>query len=238
MDLVYTVRDESTWDHNELRYSIRSMAKHLKGFDRVVIVGHRPDFVKEVVHIPAEDPYRYNRARNIYEKILAVCNDPEISDRFICASDDHFLLHDFEAATFPNFYCCTLQETASKMHDDNYYKKHVQVTLDVLTAAGLPTINFNVHSPVVYDRTEYLRIISAYEWDLPKSYLSKSLYLNSLRAPGQLMADCKIHTPKTRTAIERKISGWPMFSTNEFSLNDAMKFRLQDLYPAPSPWEK
>src|SRR5687768_13919743 len=110
MDIVYTIGTESKCDDLELRYSIRSMVKHLHGFDRVVLVGHKPSWAKDVIHIPCNDPHVANRARNIYDKILKAAMHAEVSENFICASDDHFLLADHDAATFP-FYQCGALET-------------------------------------------------------------------------------------------------------------------------------
>ena len=39
MDVVYILGKGSVWKDNEIRYSLRSIEKHLTGFDRVFIVG-------------------------------------------------------------------------------------------------------------------------------------------------------------------------------------------------------
>src|SRR5688572_23171465 len=150
MDLVYTVSSQSRCNDLELKYSLRSMVKHLHGFNRVIIVGHLPEFLKDVIHIPAEDPHVNNRARNIYEKILKACQHPETSNEFICASDDHFLLEDHNASHFPFYQCGSLDDCFRRLGKNNYYKSHVESTMQALTDRGLPTTNFNVHSPIAY----------------------------------------------------------------------------------------
>lgn len=237
MDVVYIVSRDAPDNHLELRYSIRSMAKHMGGIDRLIITGHCPPFVKPDIFIPVEDKYPANRARNIYEKVLAACNHESTSSCFIYCSDDIFLLKDFAASTFPFFQCGTLECALSNIGDMNYYKKYVKVTYDALVAAGHTTINFNTHSPIRYDKSLLPAVTSKYDWNIPKGYILKSLYCNTIGARPEYMADPKIHTPKTKTAIARKIRSWSMFSTNEFSFNAEMKETLQELFPEPSVWE-
>lgn len=235
MDLVYIVSPGN--DGIELRYSIRSMVKHLQGFSRIVIVGHKPHFLKGVIHLPAPDPHRGNPARNIYEKILLACKDRRITKQFICASDDHFLLNNFSAASFPFFYDGSLQDYLKRITPENYYRAHVQNTYEVLAAAHLPTLNYNIHAPVIYAKHVFKGIMPAYDWNVRRGYLSKSLYCNFIQMPPAPINDCVIKTPKTKTAIYRKISGAPFFSTGDIAMNAEMKEVLQELFPAPSQFE-
>lgn len=238
MDLVYVVCASSPCDDLELKYSIRSMVKHLHGFDKIFIVGHYPRFLKDAIHIPAEDPYRHNGARNIYEKILAACRHPDVSSSFICASDDYFLLKDFDANNLPFYHCGDLLHAVKNLGKDNYYKIHVENTYKILLDRGLPTMNFNIHFPIVYDKELYLRHMQQYNWEVPRGYISKSLYANTMLIPGEFMQDVKIHTPKTKPAIYRRIKDEAVFSTNEHSVNDNMKEVWQELYPESSVVEK
>lgn len=238
IDLVYIVGDGSKCDDLELRYSVRSMVKHLKGFRAVYIVGHLPCFLKGVIHVPCPDHFGFNKARNIYEKILAACRREDLSEKFICASDDHFLLKDFDAGTFPYFYHGTLWDTISKLSTASSYKVYVENTYKALAGANLPTVNYNLHCPIIYDKGLFSYCMARYDWTGKKGFLSKSLYANTMKMAGQLLRDLKIHTPKTKTAIYRKLKDATIFSTDEFSINADMKEVLQELYPNPSPWEK
>lgn len=212
------------------------MEKHLQGLERIFIVGECPAKL-DVIHIPYPDNYPKDRARNIYTKILHACGVATLSDNFVCASDDQFLLHDFEAERMPSYHCGSLEDTLAGLGKDNYYKRHVEATLLALTARGLPTLNFNVHFPAVYNKHLFRHTMEAYNWEIPKGYIAKSLFLNSLRIEGEKIKDSKIHTPKTKTAIYRKIRDAKFVSTNEYSLNDPMKEVLQELFPTPSRWE-
>ena len=93
MDVLYVIGNSSQWgNHEELRYSIRSFQKHYKDLGKVFVVGHRPLWLQNVIHIPAEDPYASTET-NIVSKILLGCIS-DISEDFIFSADDYILLQD------------------------------------------------------------------------------------------------------------------------------------------------
>ena len=74
-DILIPLGTGSRHDNLELRYCLRSIEKHLKGVGNIFIVGEKPEWIKNVIHIPFKDnPNNWNRARNIYDKILAGIN--------------------------------------------------------------------------------------------------------------------------------------------------------------------
>lgn len=238
MDLVYIVSPDVYHDYLELQYSLRSAQKHLKGFEKLVIVGHCPGSIKPDIHIQVENLHGGNIARNIYEKILVACNDFNVSNSFVCMGDDYFLLKDFEVTTIPYFFEGDLQTTYDKLHPDNYYRKYVLNTLNALASRQLPILNFNVHAPIVYNKIHFKRATAPYDWEIKKGYMVKSIYCNTLGVTGESCTDVKFHTPKdTSRGIMRKIGNASFFTTNEHAINIAMKETLLNLYPEKSKWE-
>ena len=238
MDIVYTVSPSQVHDHTELRYSIRSLVKHLHCIDKIFIVGHKPEFLANTIHIPAENIKVFDPAFNIYQKVLAACLHSKLSSHFLYCSDDHFLLRDVRALEFPYYYSGNLEMAIARSTDAQSYKPHLLATLDVLTQRSLPTQHFNVHSPIVYRKDIFISLMREYDWTGKKGYVLKSLYANTLRIPGVEHVDVKIHNPKTKSAIYRKIKGHAFFSTDERALNPEMHEVLEELYPEQSPWEK
>ena len=237
MDLVYLVGEDKHHDHLELRYSIRSMVKHLDKISNLIVVGECPMFLKNVIHIPVPDAHKHNGARNIYEKILAACNDPRVSKNFLSNSDDYFLNKDFAADSFPCFFDGDLEQLNSKLGYDGGYKVYVENTLSVLKERKLSVLNFNVHAPMIINKERFSMIMPAFNWTIHKGYISKSLYANAAGITGTPATDIKIYTPKTRTALQRKLKDAPFYSTNEHAINEFMKDMLQELYPEKSKWE-
>jgi hypothetical protein len=236
MDLVYTV-SKDVHDHVELRYSIRSMYKYLQKFEKTFIVGECPSFLKDVIHIPAEDGHKNNSARNIYEKILKACDHPDLSDHFFYCADDCFLLKPLKFKKYPYFRSGDLPSLIQLLSKTSLYKPYVISTYNVLCSRNLPTLNFDIHLPIVYNKHIYKEIMAGYNWNVTKGYTSKTLYCNSLKIPGTIMKDVKLHTPKTKTAIYRKITGEVFFSTHIHSINHYLLEVFKELYPDPSPIE-
>lgn len=235
IDLVYlyTKGDDTT----EIKYSLRSIEKHLTGFRNLYIVGDDPGIFKDVTILVQPNSHKANRARCIYDRILRACKEEGVSDHFLYNSDDIFLLQNFEAIDMPYYYCNTLTDTYQKASKENSYRKYVEVTLNALQEKGLPLINFNGHSPIVYHKELFIDIMGRYNWEGPKGYISKSLYCNTLKIPGEFLKDIKIFTPKTKTAIMRKIDNSPMLSTDAPAINARMREVFEELYPKPSRWE-
>lgn len=237
MDVVYLHSAGSPGGCNEIRYSLRSLQKHLSGIDNVCIVGDDPGIFKNIIHIDYPNKHKYNRARNIYEKILRACQEDSLSDHFFYCSDDIYLLRDYEARCFPYYYCSTLPEMLKTISKENYYKQHVENTYNALIGRGLPTVYFNGHTPIVYHKELFKKVMAEYDWEIKKGYIAKSIYANTLRIPGEFMPDVKFHTPKTKTAIYRMLKGASIFSTSDDSINAEMNEVREELWPVASRWE-
>jgi hypothetical protein len=233
VDLVYTT-SKDTHEHVELRYSIRSMYKYLQKFDRIFVVGECPTFLKEVIHIPAEDKHKNNSARNIYEKVLAACDHPDLSDHFFYCADDCFLLKPLKFKKYPYFFSGNLSTIIQKQGKTSLYKPYVISTYEALRSRNLPTLNFDIHLPIVYNKHIYKEVMAGYNWNVAKGYTSKTLYCNTLKLPGVLMKDVKLHSAATKTAIYRRIKNETFFSTNVYSVNNYLLEVFKELYPEPS----
>lgn len=90
MDLLYVVGDHSAWEHNELRYSMRSVCANMP-HDRVIVSGHKPTWLQGVEHVPGKDD-KGSAARNAQTKALAALKSGLVGDRFKLMSDDLFIL--------------------------------------------------------------------------------------------------------------------------------------------------
>lgn len=237
-DVVYILGSGSKWDNNEIRYSLRSVEKHLKGIGSLFIVGFDPGFLKGHIHIRMADIHGENANRNILEKTLAACKDERVSNTFYASSDDIFLLKDFQASTFPRYHRNDLMSTIKKMKTTSGYRITLSNTHTVLSQKKLPTINFNIHAPFLYDKKKFPDVVSQYPMDVHYGYGVKSLYANTLKLDGEYLPDCKIDEVLTYQQIFEKIKKRPLFSIGDKGINKDMKSILYDLYPNPSRWER
>src|ERR1035438_10130107 len=94
VDVVYKLGSGSDNNNDELRYSLRSLSK-FRDLGKVYIVGYKPDFIQNVIHIPMEDIFKSNKDANLIEKLSAAAKCPDISDCFLNMSDDQIFLAEF-----------------------------------------------------------------------------------------------------------------------------------------------
>lgn len=235
IDVVYIFSKGSPWQNNEIRYSLRSVEKHLKNFRNVFCVGYKPEFLNaEVIEIPHKDIYS-NKSRNIMAKIYRACNDARISKNFIVFNDDYFLLSDTSAPDYPFYYNRDLKESHKSQW--NSYKKYIESTLLILEAGRKPTLNFDIHRPIIYEKTRFRKMANSYIWNIPFGYVVKSMYCNHFKIPGEMCEDHKINYPYKIKIIEQMNEGKPIFSIGDKALNNEMKAYIMKLYPLKSKFE-
>jgi hypothetical protein len=240
IDIVYVLGNGSRWKDNEIRFSLRSIEKHGSGFRNVYIIGNCPVFLKKVFHIPFPDRYNreHGKERNIATKLLRACECKALSDRFIFFNDDHFLLHDVKLEKFPYYHRGFLQESIAGGNQFNNYKKSMRNTLEALRLKGLKTVDFDIHTPIVYDKEQFPRIISQFDWNLKWGYVIKSLYGNSFGMKSKHLLDGKINSPHTVEGLQEFIKGKAVLSIGDRVINDSFQQFMLELYPKKSRWEK
>lgn len=235
IDVVYAIGFGSTWNDQELKYSLRSIEKHLTNYRNVYIIGSLPSFInkKSVTHIPAID--RHGHERNIMEKVKIACSTPEISDRFLFFNDDHYLLTRFDASRFPYYYDRTIDEKLEKARGK--YADSVRHTLHALKVRKVTRKYFDVHTPILYDKRLFPETMSQVDWDAQKNgFIVKSLYCNLNRIKGVPEKDGKVHQPMSCHALERHLRDKFVFSTPN-RITPEMAVFLDYLYPNPSKFE-
>lgn len=234
MDLVYSLGTGSHWDNNEIRYSLRSVEKFLK-VDYVYVIGECPSFLN-VYHIPLKESSvsAHNKQYNIFAKIMRACQTPTISKDFIYMADDHFWLKPVDR--IPYYHNGNLFNTWI-FHNCPSYQRTLMNTYNELLRRGLPTVNFNIHYPIVYNKEKFLQTVPLFRWGMYHGYAIKSLYCNSLKIEGECGIECKIKQPFRIADLQELTFGKELFSFGDEALNDSMKQYLQQLYPKKSRWE-
>lgn len=235
-DLVYIVGKNSCWNDNELRYSLRSVSKYLKNYNRVFIIGELPSFInpQSVVHLPCEDGIG-NKALNIKNKILLAAHTSEISENFMFFNDDYFLTADVDANDYPYYWKCELSHTESINH--TIYKQHVQATIKVLTARNHPLKNFDTHKPIIYNKERLKEVIYDYDWSIAYGYVMRSLYCNTLRISGEYKLDNKTVRPMRLSSWQEMIQGIDCFSVDDRAVDFIFKDFIHGLFSEKSGFE-
>lgn len=220
----------------ELRYCLRSAEKHLTGYGDVFIIGEKPEWLRNVVHIPCPDQgdKSYDKERNIFHKIMAACAYDRVSDDFLFMNDDHFLLQDYEAGKFP-YYCHGWLSGFMTVTD---YKHTIWNTIDWLRPLGHECLYFDIHCPIVYNKEKFNWCLSDADWTKHFGYCIKTGYGNSVEGLNAIeYPDLKINEAYSADKIRKLITGRAWFSIGDKAFNGEIKKVLQELYPHKSRYE-
>lgn len=217
----------------ELKYALRSIEKHLSGVGQVFIVGDVPEWTTNIIHLPFEQT-RGNikwKERNIYEKVLAACNDERVSERFLFMNDDHFLCSDYEAGEFPYYWHATLGISEQKRYGD--YKETLRNTLGI---TGQRMQDHDCHCPTLYSKYGFKKL-SQLDWKQHFGYAIKTMYAFFNNLEGEQTEDLKIKEQLCFQQLLKIVETRDWFSINDRALNDGMKILLKYLYPKKSKFE-
>lgn len=244
-DILLPLGTGSRQQDFELRYCLRSIEKHLKGVGNIFLVGEKPEWVQNVFHIPAKDnPNNWNRARNIYDKIMAGVNyfdktwienygfnGTKLSDNFLFMNDDHYLLTDYEADEFPYYHRGTIRGI------DYGNNRPQTMQMDNTERLFLQSINdFDIHCPIIYNKEKFKKSFPE-KWP-EHGYGIKSMYCAVNEIEGEEIEDLKFKEPLMKESIYQALEDRSWFSIGDRCLKSgAMKEVLGELYPNKSKYE-
>lgn len=247
IDIVIPLRNDSKWDNNEIRYCLRSVEKHLTDIRDVYIIGHKPKFLQNVKHIEMRDTSQWATV-NIRKKLLAACDNPEVSPNFLYMNDDHYLLESYKKDHF--YYCGTLDEALQSSKHSIY----TQIIRNTIYRLGGYAPYYDVHTPVLINKEVFTESMNQdpgeSAWPLNPNewhfcwggYLIKSTYCNYLFSKYKPVFDTtKVEDGKVRhymsyPQLKEFIMSRPVLSSTDDVLID-MRLLLQELYPEKSKYE-
>lgn len=237
IDLCYILGKGSTWANNEIRYSLRSVEKHLSNFGRVFVIGEKPENIENIIHIPCGDKGEFKEV-NIFYKVLRAAQEGDISENFLFFNDDHFLNKDQDVESFPNYNKGTLQDSINvKPYAVGGYMTPLRNCQHALKTKGYREINFDHHSPIVYNKTNIRLLETKYDWSVPAGYILKSLYGNTFVLNPYSSLDCKFSQPWTYQAYKDIVDTREVFSIGDGAINNDLIQLLEEKYPNKSRWE-
>lgn len=244
MDILYVVGSGSTWSNNELRYSLRSIAKFGRNIERVYLAGYKPAFVSEEVrHIPCTDDSK-RKHKNIMHKVLTTIEKSDISNRFLISSDDHFYIRETDFNRLPVYYQLrALPQTFSEKQLKNNYYKSLADTRSLLTKWGLPIYQTNPHCNTHFDTTLYRMAQPLFfeAMELPYGGELNCLMGNLLVSAGEkpsFFKDCKIDTFYNEEDLLQRLKDVECFSIADTAIQYGIGEYLHRLFPNKCKYEK
>ena len=177
-DILIPLKANGSYSNNiELLYALRSIYMHLKGYRYIWIVGESiPEWVVGVRFIRQVDRYQ-NKQANIHTAILSVMQHSECADNVIFWADDNVLLKDINATDIP----ITTNGTDLLDCDANgvWWDRTRKATGIALQEKGYTTVDYEAHTPVVFNKHKYLQLASEFDFYAnPNGLCYISMYLN------------------------------------------------------------
>ena len=227
MNYLYIVGDGSKYNDMELRYSLRSVEKYGNP-ENVHIIGHKPDFIGGVNHIPYKETD--NSYTNVWNKLLVGCR--EIQDtNIIVMNDDFFLLKGYNFATYSDG---AIPDRIKSEIINNKFRSVLTNTFKTLMLCSLGTTCYENHTPMPVNLSDLYQVLMSFNRQYPMCW--RSLYGNIYGRNVSELPNIKLGLETQQAAI-KLIHQRPCYSVGDDFLISCDEF-FDTLYPVKSRWEK
>ena len=245
MDVVYPFIDSlKTWQ--ELKYSIASVKKHLKGLDRIWIVGEYPNWLQEEFYYIPHERVPGIRLTNCYDatrKMELIINHPDISDNFVLMYDDIYLLQPIGVEEINKPYCW------GHFNEMNFIPGTKHEQLKWSTKVALEEYGFNdvasaeTHLPRYFNKRKMQLIFKEFN-PIENRLLTNTLYMNYYREPNEQTIVLKqtpgigaffygyndptaSYLPKTEQELNKILDSHLVLNHNNPGLSDMLKKAIE-----------
>ncbi len=182
-DIVYMVKD--TLKNEELVYSLRSVEENFQ-YNRVWFAGGKPKDLEPDgwMMIMQNAPSKWENVRNM---LVEVCKNDALTKDFWLFNDDFFILEPCDDK-LEQSYWGTLEDHIYRCRNAGEYASRLSHLVETLKAAGLGTLNYSVHRPILVNRKKALEVLEKF----PDEPMFRALYGNYAKIGGVDEPDYKI----------------------------------------------
>ncbi len=136
---------------------IAGLRDHAIGLRDIYVIGGDPE-TTSMRHVPCDDPLPCREA-NMIRKVLAACQNTEISDPFLLCANDEILIADIDMKEYPLH--------VSEPKQTGRYAQRVANTRTAIEEQGWPWAYYDGHIPIMIRKTEYIEAMHVMPWDAP-----------------------------------------------------------------------
>ena len=230
-DVVIPYKTPSNFSEEELRYTLRSIAKNFLSLRNVYIIGDCPNWVKRVIHIPTSQGY--SKVDNVRAAHSIAVTRPEISDNFVLWSDDIYLLRPIQqiplwhGGPLGNFL-----NTFKNRYLLSYYTSIIERTTNVVPGE-LP--HWELHIPVVMNKESLSYILETYGG---RGLLGRTLYGNIFHeGSGQYHQDVKLYRVEESKGWQTNPRYDTFVSSDDSTFYKILALPLANQFPDPCKFE-
>jgi hypothetical protein len=241
IDVVYVLGTGSSWKNNELRFSLRALEKNLKEFRKIWIVGEKPDWIKGINHIPFKDELVNNADGNIARKVLRVCQEKGLTEKFLFINDDHLVMKPVNAIDIPAFHKGDMATFSNEYFETDFWRGRLWRTKNILIQKGFTAFHYDCHVPMVMSKKLFPVVMSQFNFEKNIGFTMKSLYGNVVyKESGTRLKGEKITVfkPMTYDQVKEHCVGHKFVAFNDKGLRPGMKRWMYNNFPDPSSFEK
>lgn len=227
----------------KLRATLRGIDQNLSGDYRIIIIGDYPGWLRNVTYFHHK---RYEgadmvRCYDANSKILAVCDNGSIADRFVVWHDDMLLVSPINILDIvvrnyrmKEYYVKELGHL--KEYGSRWQAELLVPTMQALTHDNLRTYSWETHVPRYYSKEGLLRAFL--RWNiLENNYLYASMYYNMIGAKGVDLRDVKYRAafvgyegpyslPMDDQAVDTAFGEYVFINWNDAGLTPYLKHRI------------
>lgn len=258
-DVVIPLGSGSHANDLELRFALRSLEKHFLDLGRVFICGCRPDWLQDIEHLDLPDTNRHNKDANLVGKVLSACK-AGVSKLFLRQSDDQVMLVPCRTEDVKAYHAGDLADRVGRnSYWEGGWKLRLRATGHWLRVRGFPTLHYDTHLPMIYDRDKFVQIMHEFPWkqyegDRPKKgkwakvprevgFTINTMYCNQAAVNPAHLGNEKISLGKGSAnwnvpKIRRKLTGRKYLGYDDAGFTPALQQVLYELFPTPSRFEK
>ncbi len=242
IDLVYVLGTGSKWNNNEIRFSLRSVQKNLKGYRNIYVVGARPAFLQNVIHAPAEDVFdpAVNADGNMTYKLLMACKIPYLSDNFLFMNDDFVFIKPVVAAEIPWMHKGDMKDRPAQFWKEQFYRHRLRRTFETLRDRMQTTLQYDYHAPMLMNKHRFAEVMGQYDYAEGIGLTFRSIYGNTLKLDAEHLTDQKrtVYVKYNYQELLKRLEPATFLGYNDAGLCKSLIYFLIRNFPERSEFEK
>lgn len=235
-DIIYIIGNGSGWQNNELRYSLRSVAKYGRNVGNVYVIGEHIPFASDAVKQFSAPDNKGGIYKNVLSKIhFAMREIKGLSESVLVFNDDFFICKDFDADAYPYFYRGEL----SIVGDGRGWLDTLYNARKFLEASGKTTLSYEEHCPIAVNKTEWNQLSDLWQSSLGVGYgmAWRSVYANWFNKGGEYLHDRKFSECRVED-VTKDAENRLCISTDDNGLKNGVAKWLEDTFIEPSKYER
>lgn len=257
MDAVYIFRHSAASDL-ELRYSLRSLARHAPWIGKVWIFGDRPAWITadtvRIEHLSHDSiawlPGYKTPLRNTFLMMVCAAIHPRLPAEFLWMCDDYIILRDFSPAAATRVRYIENLDDQSSSRGDGIYRDALWRTYDLLVSHGLPRLNYETHVPMPLSKERILAAAHRFHPLLSEDRFAGPLAQLAIfnhacareRFVPLLLASENSYVgfhyrPSVYADILRESANKTFLNFDDIAFGPDMRRYLVERFPDPSPYE-